>query len=72
MSPSERLTKVIDTLTGRGATQNPNDLPWNPDASRFPSRKELPKIAGAPDDAAWVWGKDDQVPFNSIQNKNSI
>jgi hypothetical protein len=61
MSPTERLGKVFDALTGRGATQSPNELPWNPDASRFPSRKELPKVPGAPDQAAWVWGKDDQV-----------
>ncbi|OJJ63664.1 hypothetical protein ASPSYDRAFT_38278 [Aspergillus sydowii CBS 593.65] len=61
MSPTERLGNVFDALTGRGATQNPNELPWNPDASRFPSRKELPKIPGAPNQAAWVWGKDDQV-----------
>ncbi|OQD61271.1 hypothetical protein PENPOL_c017G07427 [Penicillium polonicum] len=27
----------------------------------FPSRKDLPKLAGAPEGAAWVWGKDDQV-----------
>ncbi|KAL4873723.1 hypothetical protein BDV12DRAFT_207512 [Aspergillus spectabilis] len=61
MSPTRRLSQVVDTLTGCGAVQNPNDLPWNPDASRFPSRKELPKIPGAPDGAAWVWGKDDQI-----------
>ncbi|KAL4809394.1 hypothetical protein BDV18DRAFT_157149 [Aspergillus unguis] len=61
MSPTERLAKVVDAITGRGSTQNPNVLPWNPDCSRFPSREELPKIPGAPDDAAWVWGKDDQI-----------
>lgn len=36
-------------------------LPWNPDSKSFPSRKELPKIDGAPEGAAWVWGKDDNV-----------
>ncbi|KAL4934646.1 uncharacterized protein BDV17DRAFT_297080 [Aspergillus undulatus] len=61
MSPTDHLTNIVDTLTGRGAVQNPNDIPWNPDASRFPSRRELPKTAGAPDDAAWVWGEDDQI-----------
>ncbi|KAI9372697.1 hypothetical protein BJX61DRAFT_505922 [Aspergillus egyptiacus] len=58
---TQRLSKVVDTLTGSGSVQNPNELPWNPDSSRFPSRKELPKIEGAPKDAAWVWGKDDQI-----------
>ncbi|RDW76651.1 uncharacterized protein DSM5745_06643 [Aspergillus mulundensis] len=61
MSPTERLSKVADALTGGQTVQEPNDLPWNPDATRFPSRKELPRIPGAPDDAAWVWGKDDQI-----------
>jgi hypothetical protein len=63
MSPTERLSKVVDAVTGRGAVQEPNNLPWDPNSSRFPSRRELPKIPGAPDDAAWVWGKDDQVLF---------
>ncbi|KAL4978382.1 hypothetical protein BDW66DRAFT_149218 [Aspergillus desertorum] len=61
MSPTERFRKLVDALAGGGAVQNSNDLPWNPDSLRFPSRKELPKIPGAPDDAAWVWGKDDQI-----------
>ncbi|KAL4964499.1 uncharacterized protein BDV14DRAFT_209285 [Aspergillus stella-maris] len=61
MSPTDRLVNIVDTLTGRGAVQNPNEIPWNPDNSRFPSRRELPKIPGAPEDAAWVWGKDDQI-----------
>lgn len=42
-------------------TQAPEQLPWNPDATRFPTRKELPKIPGAPADAAWVWGENDQI-----------
>ncbi|KAL4956751.1 hypothetical protein BDW69DRAFT_202669 [Aspergillus filifer] len=61
MSPTDRLANIVDTLTGRGTAQNPNEIPWNPDNSRFPSRKELPKIPGAPEGAAWVWGKDDQI-----------
>ncbi|KAL4936680.1 hypothetical protein BDV06DRAFT_216477 [Aspergillus oleicola] len=61
MSPTDRLSNIVDALTGRGAVQNPNDIPWNPDSSRFPSRKDLPKIAGAPEGAAWVWGRDDQI-----------
>ncbi|KAH7125926.1 hypothetical protein EDB81DRAFT_202162 [Dactylonectria macrodidyma] len=36
-------------------------LPWNPQATAFPTRSELPKIPGAPDQAAWVWGDDDNV-----------
>lgn len=41
--------------------QDPNQLPWNPDSTEFPTRKELPKIPGAPEEAAWVWGKEDEV-----------
>ncbi|PYI08690.1 hypothetical protein BO78DRAFT_339114 [Aspergillus sclerotiicarbonarius CBS 121057] len=41
--------------------QVPDQLPWDPNCTRFPSRKELPKIPDAPEDAAWVWGKDDSL-----------
>jgi hypothetical protein len=41
--------------------QVPDQLPWNPNNTRFPSQKDLPKLPGAPDGAAWVWGEDDQV-----------
>ena len=36
-------------------------IPWDPNSTYFPLRKDLPKIHGAPDDAAWVWGDDDYV-----------
>jgi hypothetical protein len=36
-------------------------IPWDPDCTSFPSRKNLPSIPGAPEDAAWVWGVDDNV-----------
>ncbi|RAK85918.1 hypothetical protein BO79DRAFT_271598 [Aspergillus costaricaensis CBS 115574] len=42
-------------------SQVPDQLPWDPNCTQFPSRKELPKIPGAPDEAAWVWGKDDSL-----------
>ncbi|CAK45479.1 hypothetical protein CBS63078_3587 [Aspergillus niger] len=42
-------------------SQIPDQLPWDPNCTQFPSRKELPKIPGAPDGAAWVWGKDDSL-----------
>lgn len=37
------------------------EIPWNPDSTHFPSRKDLPRLPGAPEDAAWVWGKDDYI-----------
>ncbi|KAA8651865.1 uncharacterized protein ATNIH1004_000763 [Aspergillus tanneri] len=36
------------------SVQDPNQLPWDPNCTRFPSRAELPKIPNAPDDAAWL------------------
>ena len=43
------------------STQVANKLPWDPNCTKFPSRKDLPKLPDAPDGAAWVWGKDDEV-----------
>lgn len=43
------------------STQVADQLPWNPNNAEFPSRNILPKLSGAPDGAAWVWGKDDEV-----------
>jgi len=55
---SNRLSQVKDLVTGnRTATH----IPWDPDCTSFPLRKDLPRIQGAPDDAAWVWGKDDFI-----------
>ena len=36
-------------------------IPFDPDSSSFPSRKDLPVIPGAPPGAAWVWGPDDSL-----------
>ncbi|KAL5361804.1 hypothetical protein BJX96DRAFT_166164 [Aspergillus floccosus] len=43
------------------SVQQPDQIPWDPNCDRFPSRAELPKIPGAPEGAAWVWGKDDSL-----------
>jgi hypothetical protein len=73
MVASERLKKVVDTLSSNpistsilpdtmsSRVQVPDQLPWDPTCTRFPSRKELPKLTGAPEGAAWVWGEDDSV-----------
>ena len=45
------------------SVQIPNQLPWNPNNTQFPSIKDLPKLPGAPEGAAWVWGKDDEVGY---------
>lgn len=56
----QRLSQTKDYLTG-GGKQNAEEIPWNPNSTKFPSRKELPAIPGAPEGAAWVWGKEDYV-----------
>ncbi|KAI9689503.1 MAG: hypothetical protein M1822_010154 [Bathelium mastoideum] len=57
-SSNQRLTQVRDFLT---LNKTATTIPWDPDCTRFPSRKEMPKIAGAPDGAAWVWGDNDYL-----------
>jgi hypothetical protein len=44
-------------------------IPWDPDCTKFPTRKELPQIPGAPVEAAWVWGDDDYVCFALLMEK---
>ncbi|KAL9110992.1 MAG: hypothetical protein Q9227_004607 [Pyrenula ochraceoflavens] len=55
---TSRLTKVTDFLTGH---KTATTIPWDPDSTKFPQRKDLPSIPGAPPEAAWVWGPDDQL-----------
>lgn len=55
---SDRLAQIAGFL---GVLNSPNELPWDPELTIFPTRKNLPLIPGAPEGAAWVWGKDDQV-----------
>ncbi|OCT52763.1 hypothetical protein CLCR_10430 [Cladophialophora carrionii] len=56
-SASKRLSQIKDSIMGKTATT----IPFDPDSTAFPTRKNLPKLVGAPDEAAWVWGKDDFV-----------
>lgn len=53
-----RLNQVKDVLTfNRTATT----IPFDPDCTKFPLRKDVPRRADAPPEAAWVWGENDQV-----------
>ena len=54
----KRLTQIKDFLT---FSKTALTIPWDPDSTKFPTRKELPDIPGAPPGAAWVWGEDDYV-----------
>lgn len=53
-----RLGQIKDILSG---SKSNNMTPWDPASTNFPSRSQLPPIAGAPKDAAWFWGDDDQL-----------
>ena len=55
---TSRLTQITDFLTGH---KTATTIPWDPNSTKFPLRKDLPAISGAPADAAWVWGTDDQL-----------
>ena len=53
-----RLGQLKSFLT---SSQPSITIPFDPNATSFPTRKQLPPIEGAPKDCAWVWGKDDNV-----------
>jgi kynurenine formamidase len=56
-SATRRLTQIKDSIMGKTATT----IPFDPESTTFPTRKNLPPIVGAPEEAAWVWGKDDYI-----------
>ncbi|QSS60471.1 hypothetical protein I7I51_05271 [Histoplasma capsulatum] len=41
--------------------KSPDELPWDAENTKLPLRKDLPKVPGAPEGAAWVWGKNDNI-----------
>ena len=41
--------------------ESPVTVPFDPDWTHFPTRKQLPRLPGAPEGAAWVWGENDNV-----------
>ncbi|WEW55863.1 hypothetical protein PRK78_001296 [Emydomyces testavorans] len=54
----DKVAQAIESVSG---SKSPDELPWHPDNTKLPTRKNLPSIPGAPEGAAWVWGKDDYV-----------
>jgi hypothetical protein len=60
---SQRLTQIKDFLT---MNKTASTIPWDPDCTKFPTRKELPQIPGAPPEAAWVWGDNDYVCWTEL------
>jgi hypothetical protein len=63
---AERLAQQALFLSGGDSA---NGLRWDPDSNWFPSRKHLPTIPGAPQGAAWVWGKDDYVSASAVSQR---
>ncbi len=53
-----RLNQVKDILT---FNKTATTIPFDPNCTKFPSRKDVPRRADAPAGAAWVWGEHDQV-----------
>ncbi len=55
-----RLTQVKDFLT---MNKTATTIPFNPDSTKFPRRKDVPQAKYAPEGVptAWVWGENDMV-----------
>ncbi|KAJ5553209.1 hypothetical protein N7494_002587 [Penicillium frequentans] len=87
-SPSARLSSISSHLDKNRAreespsarksvkmsakTQDPNQLPWDPNCTQFPLLDELPKLPNAPEGAAWVWGDDDQLGRLNLLTKERV
>lgn len=56
ITPSTSITQSCET-----AIHSKFEMKFDPSSQSLPKRSELPKIDGAPDGAAWFWGKDDEV-----------
>ena len=53
-----RLERETSLLT---SNQNATTIPFNPDGTAFPKRKDVPQAVYSPPgvQTAWVWGEDD-------------
>jgi hypothetical protein len=58
-----RLAQVKDFVT---MNKTATTIPFDPESTKFPNRKEVPQRSDAPPGAAWVWGKDDYVWATSM------
>ncbi|KAK2841641.1 hypothetical protein FQN49_006052, partial [Arthroderma sp. PD_2] len=58
-SITRRVAQILGLIDP--TPKHSDELPWNPNDTKFPTRENLPDIPGAPKGAAWVWGKDDNV-----------
>ncbi|KAL8801457.1 MAG: hypothetical protein Q9182_004423 [Xanthomendoza sp. 2 TL-2023] len=53
-----RLNQVKDILN---MNKTATTIPFDPNCTRFPNRKDVPRPVDAPPGAAWVWGDNDQL-----------
>ena len=55
-----RLAQIKDFLT---MNKTATTIPFNPDSTKFPRRKDVPIVKYAPEGVptAWVWGENDMV-----------
>ena len=66
-SPLQRLTSLVSSLNPLSATTTiatttaTMQIPFNPDATTFPTFHNLPAQPSAPPHAAWVWGPNDNL-----------
>ena len=60
LSADTRLNQINDCLT---MTKSDTTIPFDPDSTHFPTRKDVPQPSYAPEglQTAWVWGEDDQL-----------
>ena len=58
-----RLTQVKDILT---FNKTATTIPFDPESTVFPARKDVPQVSNAPAGAAWVWGEHDFVSDDSF------
>lgn len=57
-SAQRQMNEVEDILTPK---KTATTIPFDPDATEFPTRKQLPRIPATPEGSAWVWGENDNV-----------
>ena len=59
-SAQARLSKVKDFITW---SKSASTIPFDPDATKLPLRKDVPQPAYAPTgvQTAWIWGENDQL-----------
>jgi hypothetical protein len=67
-SAGKRLTQLKDILT---LNKTATTIPWDPNCTIFPTRKELPEIPGAPAEAAWTWGESDYVRSHLLRYRRA-